>query len=72
MIEFTAEEGVCFIPVWMMALLQIEEGRRVSIKSVNVPKGSFMKLQPHETAFIDLPNPKAILERELKRYSVLG
>jgi ubiquitin fusion degradation protein 1 len=46
----------------MMALLQIEDGRRVSIKSVNAVKGTFMKIQPHESDFIQLPNPKAILE----------
>lgn len=28
-----------------------------------------MKIQPHETKFIDLPDPKAILERELTNYS---
>ena len=71
-LEFTAEEGVCFLPTWMMALLQIEDGRRVSLKSVGVQKGNFMKLQPHETDFIQLPNPKAILEREMKHYSVLS
>lgn len=61
-LEFTAEDGICFIPTWMMALLQIEDGRRVSIKSVNAVKGTFMKIQPHESDFIQLPNPKAILE----------
>lgn len=30
-----------------------------------------MKIQPHETAFIDLPDPKAILERELTNYATL-
>ena len=71
-LEFTAEEGVCFLPAWMMALLQVEDGRRVSLRSVGVQKGNFMKLQPHETDFIQLPNPKAILEREMKNYSVVS
>lgn len=28
-----------------------------------------MKIQPHKTAFIDLPDPKAVLERELTKYA---
>ena len=34
-------------------------------------KGNFLKIQPHETAFIELSNPKAILENELTNYSCL-
>ena len=30
-----------------------------------------MKIQPHETAFIDLPDPKSILERELTKYATI-
>merc|ERR1719272_600991 len=30
-----------------------------------------MKFRPHETAFIDLPDPKAILERELTNYATV-
>ncbi len=30
-----------------------------------------MKIQPHETAFIDLPDPKFILERELTNYATV-
>ena len=30
-----------------------------------------MKIQPHETAFIDLPDPKSIRERELTNYATV-
>jgi ubiquitin fusion degradation protein 1 len=30
-----------------------------------------MKIQPHETAFIDLPDPKGTLERELTNYACI-
>ena len=30
-----------------------------------------MKIQPHKTAFIDLPDPKSILERELTNYATV-
>lgn len=59
-LEFTAEEGTCLLPYWMMQNLFIPEGGDVTIESVNLRKGTFVKIRPHETAFIDLPNPKAV------------
>lgn len=37
----------------------------------NLPKGKMVKLQPHETAFIELSDPRAILENELRNYLCL-
>ena len=70
-LEFSAEEGMCHIPIWMMNNLCIEEGSEIILRNMNLQKGSYVKIQPHETAFIDLSNPKAILEQELTHYSVL-
>ena len=70
-LEFSAEEGMCHLPVWLMHNLFLEEGSEVILRNVNLNKGNFMKIQPHETAFIDLPDPKAILERELTNYACI-
>mmetsp|Transcript_29632 Transcript_29632/g.41700 ORF Transcript_29632/g.41700 Transcript_29632/m.41700 type:complete len:314 (-) Transcript_29632:68-1009(-) len=70
-LEFTADEGCCNIPYWMMQLIGVEEGGFVSVKSVNLPKGTYVKLQPHTTSFIELANPKAILERQLRNFACL-
>ena len=70
-LEFIAEEGKCYLPNWMMDNLLAEEGQEVIITTQNLPKGNFLKIQPHETAFIELTNPKAILENELTNYSCL-
>lgn len=71
-LEFSADEGLCYLPYWMMNNLFLEEGSEVVIRSVSLPKGKFIVLQPHETAFINLANPKAILEQELTNYSCLS
>jgi len=42
----------------MMNLLGLEEGAEVIIRNVNLQKGKFIKFQPHETAFIDIPGFK--------------
>jgi len=70
-LEFTAEEGHCYIPYWMMQLLLIEEGGIISVKSVTLPKGRFVRLQPHSTSFIDIFNPRAVLEKCLRSFSCL-
>ena len=70
-LEFIGEEGKCYLPGWMMENLLLEEGSEVIITNMNLNKGTHLKIQPHETAFIDLSNPKTILENELTNYSCL-
>lgn len=55
----------------IMQNLLLEEGSIVSIKSATLPKGSFVKLQPHTKDFLDISNPKAVLERTLRGYACL-
>ena len=71
-LEFVADEGMIYIPYWMMQNLLIEEGDIVSIRSATLPKGKFVKLQPHTKDFLDISNPKAVLERTLRNYSCLS
>ncbi len=61
-LEFSADEGLCHMPVWMMNNLFLEDGSEIILRNVNLKKGKQIILQPHETAFINLANPKAILE----------
>lgn len=70
-LEFSAEEGMAHLPVWMMNNLFLEEGSEIILRNVTLKKGSFIVIQPHETEFINLANPKAILERELVNYTTL-
>jgi len=70
-LEFTAQEGTCGIPYWMMQNLLIEEGSFIKVKSATLPKGTYVKIQPHETAFIEIANPKAVLENKLRNFSAL-
>jgi len=70
-LEFSAEEDMCHLPVWLMHNLFLEEGAEVILRNVTLDKGTFMKFRPHETKFIDLPDPKAVLERELTNYATI-
>jgi len=68
-LEFTAEEGSCFIPFWMMQNLLIEEGSVISVTNISLPKATFVKLQPQHVDFLEITNPKAVLEHALRNYS---
>ena len=46
-----------------MQQLGIDEGTDLIITNLTMPKGSFIKVQPYETSFTKLPNPKAMYAR---------
>ncbi|KAL0384024.1 UNVERIFIED_CONTAM: Ubiquitin fusion degradation protein 1 [Sesamum radiatum] len=70
-LEFIAEEGMIYMPYWMMENLLLQEGDFVRVKNVTLPKGTYVKLQPHTKDFLDISNPKAILETTLRNFSCL-
>ncbi|XP_040383340.1 ubiquitin recognition factor in ER-associated degradation protein 1-like [Oryza brachyantha] len=70
-LEFVAEDGVVVIPGWMMRNMGVREGDLVGVKSVSLPKGTYVKLQPHTGDFLDTANPKAVLEKTLRNFTCL-
>lgn len=70
-LEFVAEEGMIIMPYWMMQNMLLQEGDMVRVKNATLPKGTYVKLQPHTTDFLDISNPKAILEKTLRNFSCL-
>lgn len=68
-LEFTAEEGTCYIPFWMMQNLLIEEGNVITVTNVSLPKATFVKLQPQSVDFLEISNPRAVLEHALRNFS---
>ncbi|XP_038972973.1 ubiquitin fusion degradation protein 1 homolog [Phoenix dactylifera] len=70
-LEFIAEEGMIYMPYWMMQNLLLQEGDTVHVKNATLPKGTYVKLQPHTKDFLDISNPKAILETTLRSFSCL-
>jgi len=70
-LEFVADEGMVYMPYWMMQNLSLSEGDVVQFKSASLPKGTYVKLQPHTSTFLDISNPKAVLERSLRTFTCL-
>ena len=70
-LEFSAAEGRVHAPAWLMNSLGIPEGGIVTVTNKSLPKATWVKLQPQHKKFLDLSNPKAVLERVLQNYSCL-
>lgn len=70
-LEFVADEGNVYLPHWMMANLVLEEGTLLQIESVSLPVATFSKFQPLSEDFLDITNPKAVLENCLRNFSCL-
>lgn len=55
----------------MMQTLLLETGDMVQIKSTDLPQASFIKVQPQSTDFLDISDPKAVLENAFRGFSTL-
>jgi len=54
-----------------MQHLLLVEGDIVKITNTSLPKGSFVKLQPVSKTFLDVHNPRAVLENSLRYFATL-
>lgn len=54
-----------------MQTLQVEPGDLLQIKSTDLPSGTFIKLQPQDSSFLDITDPKAVLENAFRNFSCL-
>ena len=54
-----------------MQTLYLEPGDLVQIKSTDLPSGKFIKLQAQSTSFLEISDPKAVLENAFRNFSCL-
>lgn len=71
-LEFSAEEGRIYLPQWLMNTLDLEPGDLLQVKSTDLPPGKFIKLQPQSPAFLDISDPRAVLENAFRNFSCLS
>jgi len=72
-LEFTALDGNCHLPFWIMSQLLLGEGSPVSVQLVSdIKPASAIKLKPQDKNFTDkMSDPKAVLENRLRKYTCL-
>ena len=72
--EFTDIPDICYVPYYFMMLLGIKEGERAQIIPIEEEpqKAAAVTLKPQEHAFMELPDPKVLLEYHMSRlYPIL-
>lgn len=70
-LEFVAEEGKIHLPFWMMQTLLIETGDLIQVRSTDLEPARLVKLQPQSVSFLDISDPKAVLEKAFRDFSTL-
>lgn len=55
----------------MMHNLVLADGDLVQMENISLPVGTFSKFQPLSTDFLDITNPKAVLENCLRTFACL-
>jgi len=55
----------------MMRHLLLSEGDELSVESVSLPTAKFVRFQPQSKDFLDISNPKAVLETALRNFNCL-
>ncbi|KAG9241392.1 putative ubiquitin fusion degradation protein 1 [Calycina marina] len=70
-LEFVAEEGKVYLPPWMMDTLNMELGDMLQIKSTSLKPASYVKIQPQSVDFLEITDPKAVLEMAMRGFATL-
>lgn len=70
-LEFVAEEGRVYLPQWMLETLKVQPGALVKIANCDLPNGQFVKIEPQSVDFLEISDPKAVLENAFRKFSTL-
>ncbi|RYO96143.1 hypothetical protein DL764_007521 [Monosporascus ibericus] len=64
-LEFVAEEGRAYLPQWL------DVGDMIQIKSTSLELAKMVRLQPQHTNFLNISDPKAVLEKVFRNFATL-
>ena len=70
-LEFTANLDRIHVPKWIMKNLLIKEGDKVTIESILLPPATYLKFQPQSVEFLDIKEPKVVLQQQLQKYACI-
>ncbi|KAK5997101.1 Ubiquitin fusion degradation protein 1 [Cladobotryum mycophilum] len=70
-LEFIAEEGRAYIPQWMMDTLKLDVGDMIQIRTTSLELAKLVKLQPQSVNFLEISDPKAVLEKAFRSFATL-
>lgn len=71
-LEFIADEGRVYLPGWMMRNLLLDEGDEITLTSTTLEVATYSKFKPQQVEFLNITNPKAVLEKHLRSFACLS
>lgn len=70
-LEFVAEEGRAYLPQWMMETLSLDVGDMIQVRTTSLELAKLVKLQPQSVNFLEISDPKAVLEKAFRNFATL-
>ncbi|RDA90174.1 hypothetical protein CP533_1017 [Ophiocordyceps camponoti-saundersi (nom. inval.)] len=70
-LEFIAEEGRAYIPQWMLETLGMDVGDMIQIRTTSLELAKMVKLQPQSVSFLEISDPRAVLEMAFRNFAAL-
>jgi ubiquitin fusion degradation protein 1 len=70
-LEFTAEEGYCYLPAAMMDALRLREMDLVTVRRCFLRPCTKLVLRPLDEDFLDIEDFRGVLEAQMHKYSVV-
>ncbi|MBE3046805.1 ubiquitin fusion degradation UFD1 family protein, partial [Candidatus Bathyarchaeota archaeon] len=70
-LEFVAEEGRAYLPQWMMETLDLDVGDMIQVRTTSLELAKLVKLQPQSVNFLEISDPKAVLEKAFRNFATL-
>ncbi|PHH70002.1 hypothetical protein CDD80_6318 [Ophiocordyceps camponoti-rufipedis] len=70
-LEFIAEEGRAYIPQWMLETLEMDVGDMIQIRTTSLELAKMVKLQPQSVSFLEISDPRAVLERAFRNFATV-
>lgn len=70
-LDFSGSGSQLYAPSWIMEYCNIRPGDSVVVASIKLEPGTFMKIQPQSTKFLEIDDPEAVLTRLLPNFSCI-
>lgn len=67
-LEFTAPADTCYLPAWILRQLHADDGDVLRLRLKQLPKATYLRIQPSSVALMRVFNPRALLENGLREY----
>ena len=68
--QFTAHERLVYLPDWMMTMLDLNDGDRLVVQSVTVPKATKV-IFDYDERLLSTTDPRTVIEMKIKKYPIL-